>query len=214
MLAEVRQKRESAFRSGDLPILYCFPTMELGVDIAQLNVVNMRNIPPTPANYAQRSGRVGRSGQPALVFSYCATGSPPDQYYFKRQTLMVHGAVMPPRIDLTNEDLLESHIHAIWLEESDLGLGGSLKEILDTSGENPSLSLLPRVEANLGDIGIRRRALNRSIKVINELKQLLDMTLDLTMSGLKEYSTICPKLLNRLVPAGEISILLPFASKC
>ncbi len=35
--------------------------MELGVDIAQLNVVNMRNVPPTPANYAQRSGRAGRS---------------------------------------------------------------------------------------------------------------------------------------------------------
>ena len=38
-------------------MLYCSPTMELGVDIAELNVVNLRNIPPTPANYAQRSGR-------------------------------------------------------------------------------------------------------------------------------------------------------------
>ena len=27
--------------------------MELGVDIAELNVVNLRNVPPTPANYAQ-----------------------------------------------------------------------------------------------------------------------------------------------------------------
>jgi superfamily II DNA helicase RecQ len=35
-------------------------------------------VPPTPANYPQRSGRAGRSGQPALVFSYCTTGSSHD----------------------------------------------------------------------------------------------------------------------------------------
>lgn len=31
--------------------LFCSPTMELGVGIAQLNLVNLRNVPPTPANY-------------------------------------------------------------------------------------------------------------------------------------------------------------------
>ena len=102
---EQRHEREEAFRAGKLPVLYCSPTMELGVDIAELNVVNLRNIPPTPANYAQRSGRAGRSGQPALVFSYCSTGSPHDQYFFKRPALMVAGAVSPPRLDLANEDL-------------------------------------------------------------------------------------------------------------
>src|SRR5713101_1441931 len=94
---------------------YCSPTMELGIDIAELNVVNMRNVPPSPANYAQRSGRAGRSGQPALVFSYCAGGSPHDQYFFKRPALMVAGAVMPPRLDLSNEDLVRVHVHAVGL---------------------------------------------------------------------------------------------------
>ena len=103
--SEQREEREANFRTGELPILYCSPTMELGVDISELNAVNMRNVPPTPANYAQRSGRAGRSGQPAMVFTYCTIGSPHDQYYFKRPGLMVSGAVAPPRIDLTNEDL-------------------------------------------------------------------------------------------------------------
>ena len=62
----------------------CSPTMELGVDIKTLNVVNMRNVPPTPANYAQRSGRAGRQRQPAIVYTYCSAGSPHDQFFFDR----------------------------------------------------------------------------------------------------------------------------------
>lgn len=137
---EDRLIREDKFRKAELPILYCSPTMELGVDIAELNVVNMRNIPPTPANYAQRSGRAGRSGQPALVFSYCTTGSPHDQYFFKRPDRMVSGEVTPPRLDLANEDLVRAHLHAIWLAEADLSLGSSLRDLLDVAGNDPTLA--------------------------------------------------------------------------
>ncbi|MGH9096992.1 MAG: helicase-related protein, partial [Acidimicrobiales bacterium] len=91
--ADEREKREQRFRDDRLPVLFCSPTMELGIDIASLNVVGMRNVPPTPANYAQRSGRAGRSGQPALVITYCSTGSAHDQYFFRRPTLMVSGKV-------------------------------------------------------------------------------------------------------------------------
>lgn len=126
--------------------LYCSPTMELGVDISELNVVNMRNVPPTPANYAQRSGRAGRSGQPALVFTYCSTGSNHDQYYFKRQDRMVAGAVTPPRLDIANEDLLRAHVHAVWLADQRLSLGRSLKDLLDISGDNPTLHVLDFVQ--------------------------------------------------------------------
>ena len=138
---EEREQREDAFREARLPVLYCSPTMELGVDIAELNVVNMRNVPPTPANYAQRSGRAGRSGQPALVFTYCTTGSPHDQYFFKRPERMVAGAVTPPRLDLANEDLVRAHVHAVWLAETGLSLGRSLKDVLDVSlaGGKPTL---------------------------------------------------------------------------
>ncbi len=148
--AEDRELREELFRAGKLPIMFCSPTMELGVDISDLSVVNMRNVPPTPANYAQRSGRAGRSGQPALVFTYCTAGSPHDQYYFRRPEDMVAGAVAAPRLDLTNEDLVRAHIHAIWLSEASLDLGKSLADaVLDVAGDNPTLALRKEIQDKL-----------------------------------------------------------------
>ena len=120
---EDRQDREDRFRadwpdeekirSESLSALFCSPTMELGVDIGDLNVVHMRNAPPNAANYVQRSGRAGRSGQGALVFTYCSGFSPHDRHYFKNQTELVAGAVQAPRIDLYNKELLVTHLHAL-----------------------------------------------------------------------------------------------------
>ena len=139
--AEDREEREERFRSGELPLLFCSPTMELGVDIAQLNLVNLRNVPPTPANYAQRSGRAGRGGQPAMVFTYCAGRSPHDQYFYRAPSRMVSGSVAPPRIDLRNQDLVRSHIHAVWMEAATPDLGKTLTTVLDLTASDGRLPL-------------------------------------------------------------------------
>jgi hypothetical protein len=154
----LRQEREDRFKEAKLPLLFCSPTMELGVDIAQLNVVNMRNVPPTPANYAQRSGRAGRSGQPAFVFAYCSVGSPHDQYFFRRPQRMVAGAVTTPRLDLSNGDLLAAHVRAIWLSAANLDLRRSLSDLLDVQGETPTLQPLENVQAALDDLRARDAA--------------------------------------------------------
>lgn len=117
-----------------LPVLFCSPTMELGVDISALNAVYLRNVPPTPANYAQRAGRAGRSGQAAVIVTYCAAQSPHDQYFFERRNEMVAGVVRPPALDITNEELVRSHLHAIWLAEAKLALRPDIPEILDLTG--------------------------------------------------------------------------------
>ena len=180
---EQREEREEQFRSGDLPIMYCSPTMELGVDIAQLNVVNLRNVPPTPANYAQRSGRAGRSGQPALVFTYCSSGSPHDQYFFRRPELMVAGEVAPPRLDLNNRDLLRAHVHAVWLAEVGLSLGQSLTDLLDMSGDPPMLPLTRAVWETIAQPNALLRARQQAASILRTIDELedADALLDHTM---------------------------------
>ena len=154
-----------------LPVMFCSPTMELGVDISALNTVYLRNVPPTPANYAQRSGRAGRSGQQALVITYCAAQSPHDQWFFHHANEMVHGIVRAPTLDLANRDLIESHLHAVWLANTHTALDVSIAPMLDL--EQPSKPLCKAYNDALHDPAAMQRAQDSATRVIAQLQQEL-----------------------------------------
>lgn len=168
---EDREERERDFRQGGLRIMFCSPTMELGVDISSLNTVYLRNVPPTPANYAQRSGRAGRSGQPALVITYCAAQSPHDQYFFRDPRRMVHGQVTPPMLDLANEELVSSHLYAAWLAETGTLLPPAINDVVDVTRDGMPIG--EEFAHSLGSQKALQRAQQRGIRLMHLLGEAL-----------------------------------------
>jgi len=162
-------------RSQSISALYCSPTMELGIDISNLSIVHMRNAPPNPANYAQRSGRAGRSGQAALVFTYCSSYSSHDRHYFKNARDMVAGIVAPPCLDLVNEDLLRSHLNALFLSEVGLPeLKNSLKDLVEYE-DIPTLPLREEIREKLKiSPALQEKIKNLYRQVIYDFKDKLE----------------------------------------
>ena len=165
LAANEQRLREAGEANRFLPVLFCSPTMELGVDIAALNAVHMRNVPPTPANYAQRGGRAGRSGQAALVITYASSQSPHDQYFFRDPKAMVHGEVRAPILEIANRDLIASHLQAVWLSCVDQPLDPCIAKllVLDDAGR----PLDPDVEAALKEGSVAAGARERVRRVLD-----------------------------------------------
>ncbi|MBK8884605.1 MAG: hypothetical protein IPN67_20310 [Bacteroidales bacterium] len=189
---EEKIEREEKFNEAvELSALYCSPTMELGIDISSLNIVHMRNVPPSPANYAQRSGRAGRNGQSALVFTYASKVSPHDKHYFADPVKMVAGIVQAPRIDLTNEELIRSHINATVLSFLNAEeFKPSLIELIDIAGG--TYKLKKDLKAKYQDVIDSRFA---------EIKQLVGRVLaSIELSDVKWFNEIWLENQIRTVP--------------
>ena len=177
VITETRVSREEQFRNGVLSALFCSPTMELGVDIRNLDTVHLRNVPPTPANYAQRSGRAGRGGHPALIVAFAAQGNAHDQYYFVRRNKMIAGAVAPARMDLRNQELVKAHLYSTWLAVTGIQLGNGMADILDLNA--PDCPIAPNHAAFLtGEHREHtfRQAVGRAEQIIKRTQDIRNAT--------------------------------------
>ncbi|MFF4230373.1 DEAD/DEAH box helicase [Streptomyces sp. NPDC001820] len=104
-----REAIEKGFRRGTLHtdpnVLSCTPTLELGIDIGQLEAVILASLPSTTASYVQRVGRAGRATGNAFMVSL-ADSSPRALYHLSEPRHLIDGPVTPPGCFLSAGELL------------------------------------------------------------------------------------------------------------
>ncbi len=106
---ELREKIEQDFAEGKVNLLSCTTTMEMGVDLGDLEAVINLNIPPGIANYQQRTGRAGRRAQAAPFCVTVARNAPYDQAAFRDFRRYLESRAPIPSLLLDNAQLFHRH---------------------------------------------------------------------------------------------------------
>ncbi len=106
---------EDMFKSGDINVLNCSTTMEMGVDIGAIELVVNTNVPPSIASYRQRVGRAGRRDQPIAVGLTMCKERPLDRRAFDNPAYYLSLDLRPPRVKLDSPAIARRHAHAYLL---------------------------------------------------------------------------------------------------
>lgn len=111
----ILQHYEAEFKEGRINLLNCSTTMEMGVDIPNVNLVVNANVPPSVSNYRQRVGRAGRRGEAfASAMTYCRD-LPLDWLVFSDPTRLLSAPIAAPSVRLDSEGLVQRHVNAALL---------------------------------------------------------------------------------------------------
>lgn len=103
---------EDKFEKGEVNILSCSTTMEMGVDIGGISEVVMNNVPPSPANYLQRAGRAGRRSETkSLALTFCGANPIGRNAMENPLWTMTHNVAMP-KVRFESPAIVQRHINS------------------------------------------------------------------------------------------------------
>lgn len=115
-----REEIEDSFIRQDQPnsinTLVATSTLEMGIDIGDLNCGINISVPPTVANFAQRIGRAGRKTGASLIVNYAKRDKPHDLFYFAEPLEMMNGDVSTPGCYLEAKEILARHFYAFCID--------------------------------------------------------------------------------------------------
>ncbi len=159
--AEARRSVEDRFRRGDLMAVVATTTLELGVDIGDLDVVVMAQLPKSYSSYLQRAGRAGRRGRTGYAVTVLADDAV-ESYYLRRPEEYFLRGPEPSFIEPSNREVARVHAAALLLGEGGAKLE-ELPEELRLAVEDLAASGLARVEG-----GFARPVRSRARRLLEE----------------------------------------------
>ena len=115
----VSKQNQHLFKEHGINILACSTTMEMGVDLGDLEIVVMNSVPPQPSNYKQRAGRCGRNDfERSACITLCGADSIGMNTLKKPMESMIQHPIKVPSILLDeNDKVLLRHANALLLRE-------------------------------------------------------------------------------------------------
>lgn len=118
---EERRAVEDEIKKGRIKGIVATSTLELGIDIGDLDAVIMAQNPPSYTKYLQRAGRAGRRNRVGYIFTLLGD-DPIDSYYLRRPKEFFERKLTPLTFDTTNIEVLKVHAAAYLLEKGKLSV--------------------------------------------------------------------------------------------
>lgn len=150
----IAKQSQDMFKEKQLNILACSTTMEMGIDLGDLELVLLCSIPPHPANYKQRAGRSGRDLEATRSACVTLCGSDSIGLRTLRNPLesLINRVTAVPFVDLNSRQVVQRHVNSFLLRNSNI--------LFNKEGSNLDQKVISFFTAFSFDMDVRTGTIN------------------------------------------------------